>query len=89
MSNKSLEIFSIEPKILTIRRVKVMIDRDLATLYGVETKRLNEAVKRNIGRFQSHYMFQLSRQEKQELVANCAISNAKQKSKITNLLFCI
>ena len=71
MSNKSLEIFSIEPKILTIRGVKVMIDRDLATLYGVETKRLNEAVKRNIGCFPSHYMFQLSRQEKQELVANC------------------
>ena len=48
-----------------------MIDRNLATLYGVETKRLNEAVKRNIGRFPSHYMFQLSRQEKHELVTNC------------------
>ena len=71
MSNKSLGIISIEPKILTIRGVKVMIDRDLAILYGVETKRLNESVKRNIGRFPSHYMFQLSRQEKQELVANC------------------
>ena len=71
MSNKSLGIVSIESKILTIRGVKVMIDRDLAILYGVETKRLNESVKRNIGRFPSHYMFQLSRQEKQELVANC------------------
>ena len=71
MANKSLEIISIEPRILTIRGVKVMIDRDLATLYGVETKVLNQAVKRNIGRFPSHYMFQLSRQEKMELVTNC------------------
>ena len=71
MANKSLEILTIEPRILTIRGVKVMIDRDLATLYGVETKVLNQAVKRNIGRFPSHYMFQLSRQEKQELVTNC------------------
>ena len=68
---KNLEILSIEPKILTIRGVKVMIDRDLAVLYGVPTKRLNEAVKRNIKRFPGHYMFKLSRQEKQELVANC------------------
>ena len=71
MSDKSMEILSIEPKILTIRGFKVMIGRDLALLYGVQTKRLNEAVKRNIGRFPNHYMFQLSRQEKQELVANC------------------
>ena len=71
MANKNTEIVSIEPKILTIRGVKVMIDRDLAMLYGVTTKALNQAVKRNAGRFPSHYMFQLSRQEKQELVTNC------------------
>lgn len=71
MANKNTEIVSIEPKILTIRGVKVMIDRDLATLYGVTTKALNQAVKRNSGRFPSHYMFQLSHQEKQELVTNC------------------
>ena len=71
MPNKNFEIVSIESKIFTIRGIKVMIDRDLAILYSVQTKRLNEAVKRNIGRFPSHYMFQLSRQEKQELVANC------------------
>ena len=71
MIKNNTEIISIETKILTIRGVKVMIDRDLAALYGVQTKRLNEAVKRNINRFPSHYMFQLSRQEKQELVANC------------------
>ncbi len=65
------EIVSIEPRILTIRGQKVMLDRDLAALYGVPTYRLNEAVKRNIKRFPPHFMFQLSRQEKQELIANC------------------
>lgn len=65
------EIVSIEPRILTLRGQKVMLDRDLAELYGVPTYRLNEAVKRNSKRFPAHFMFQLSRQEKQELIANC------------------
>lgn len=49
----------------------VMIDRDLAELYGVETKRLNEAVKRNIERFPERFRFQLTKEEMAELVANC------------------
>ena len=57
--------------ILTIRGQKVMIDKDLAELYGVETKRLNEAVKRNIERFPEDFMFKLSNNELNELVANC------------------
>ncbi len=48
-----------------------MLDRDLAELYGVETKRLNEQVKRNIDRFPSDFMFQLSKEEKDEVVASC------------------
>ncbi len=48
-----------------------MIDRDIAMLYGVETKRLNEQVRRNIERFPSDFMFQLREDEKRELVANC------------------
>ena len=48
-----------------------MIDRDLAELYGVETKRLNEQVKRNIDRFPLEFMFQLTNKEKEEVVANC------------------
>ncbi len=48
-----------------------MIDRDLAELYGVTTKRLNEQVKRNISRFPTDFMFQLTKIEKLELVANC------------------
>jgi len=50
----------IEQNILLIRSHKVMLDSDLAHLYGVEAKRLNERVKRNIARFPSDFMFQLS-----------------------------
>jgi len=61
----------IEQKILMIRGHKVMLDSDLATLYGVETKVLNQAVRRNIKRFPDDFMFQLSASEKQEVVTNC------------------
>ena len=58
-------------KILIVRGIKVMIDSDLAELYGVTTKRLNEQVKRNIKRFPEDFMFQLTEQEKIEVVAIC------------------
>ncbi|MCX6327287.1 MAG: ORF6N domain-containing protein [Bacteroidia bacterium] len=58
-------------KILIIRNMRVMIDSDLAELYGVSTKRLNEAVKRNFKRFPVDFMFQLIQSEKEDLVANC------------------
>ena len=61
----------IRSRIFTIRGVQVMLDRDLAELYGVATKRLNEQVKRNVERFPSTFMFQLSLSEMRELVANC------------------
>ena len=61
----------IEDRIFTIRGQKVMIDRDLADLYGVETKKLNQAVKRNIERFPMDFMFQLTDDEQRELVTNC------------------
>ena len=53
------EISVIQNKILVIRNQQVMIDRDIAELYGVETKVLNQAVKRNIERFPENFMFQL------------------------------
>ena len=53
----------IENKIFVIRNQKVMIDRDLAELYGVETKKLNQAVKRNSTRFPENFMFQLTKEE--------------------------
>ncbi len=58
-------------KILTIRGMQVMLDRDLAELYGLETKALNQAVKRNIDRFPSEFMFRLDNYEKLELATNC------------------
>ena len=57
--------------ILTVRGERVIIDRDLADLYGVSTKRLNEQVKRNRERFPDDFMFQLSKDEKAEVVAKC------------------
>lgn len=62
---------NIENRILTLRGRYVMLDRDLAFLYGVETKRLNEAVKRNIERFPSSFRFQLTQAEMEKVVANC------------------
>ncbi|MGB6976486.1 MAG: ORF6N domain-containing protein [Gammaproteobacteria bacterium] len=56
---------------LLIRNNKVILDTDLAALYGVTTKRLNEQVKRNHARFPSDFMFQLTRAEKEEVVAIC------------------
>lgn len=61
----------IENRIITIQGKQVMIDRDLAELYGVETKRLNEQVRRNIERFPKSFRFQLTDEEKNELVAKC------------------
>lgn len=61
----------IENKILTIRGQQVILDRDLADLYGVETKALNQAVKRNTERFPMYYRFQLTREETDEVVTNC------------------
>ena len=62
---------AIEQKIFLIRGHKVMIDKELAVLYGVKTKALNQAVRRNIGRFPEDFMFILSESEKDELVTNC------------------
>jgi phage regulator Rha-like protein len=71
--NKELIITEefIMSKILLIRDQKVMIDSDLATLYSVTTKQLNQQVKRNIKRFPSNFMFQLTEIEKEQVVANC------------------
>ena len=61
----------IEKRILLIRGHKVMLDSDLAELYKVSTKVFNQAVKRNKKRFPENFMFQLSKEEKDELVTNC------------------
>lgn len=61
----------VENVILRIRREKVILDADLAELFGVKTKRLNEQVKRNRDRFPEDFVFQLTEDEKNEVVANC------------------
>ena len=70
----------IKSKIYTIRDMQVMLDRDLAELYGVENKRLNEQVKRNIERFPQSFRFQLTEDEKNELVAICDRFNTLKHS---------
>jgi phage regulator Rha-like protein len=61
----------IEQAILVIRGQRVMLDSDLAKLYGVSTKALNQGVKRNTDRFPKDFMFRLTQQEKSEVVTNC------------------
>ena len=67
-------------KIYFIRNQKVMIDRDLAMLYGVETKRLKEQVKRNLERFPEDFMFVLSKEEFQNWRSQIATSNSEKMS---------
>lgn len=67
----------IERKIYLIRGHKVMLDRDLAEIYGVQTFRLNEAVKRNLRRFPHDFMFQLTPEEAQALTSQIAMSKPK------------
>jgi hypothetical protein len=66
-----MELELIKKKIHTIRGIQVMIDRDLAEFYNVETKALNQAVKRNSERFPLEFLFQLNQKEKDKLVTNC------------------
>lgn len=61
----------IESLILLIRGQRVMIDADLARVYGVSTKAVNQAVRRNIDRFPADFVFRLSQNEKKEVVTNC------------------
>ena len=69
--SKLIAVELIATKILEIRDKKVMLDRDLAKLYGVSTKALNQAVKRNISRFPADFMFELSKSEKEQVVTKC------------------
>jgi hypothetical protein len=66
-----LPVEVIQSNILIIRDFKVMIDRDLAEVYNVKVYRLNEQDKRNKKRFPADFMFQLTKKEKDELIANC------------------
>lgn len=73
--------------IMNIRGMQVMVDRDLAVLYGVETKRLNEQVRRNIERFPERFRFKLTKEETNELVANCDRLNTLKYSTVMPYVF--
>lgn len=68
---KLTKVSEIQTLIVELREKRIIIDRDLAKIYKVSTKRLNEQVKRNIERFPEDFMFQLTDEEKEEVVANC------------------
>ena len=72
-----IPIGQIEQQILLIRGQRVMLDADLAGLYGTTTKRLNEQVKRNLRRFPEDFMFQLTTKEWADLTSQIAMSNAQ------------
>ena len=78
------ELDNIRNKIYEIRGQKVMLDRDLAALYGVETRRLNEQVKRNVERFPEDFMFQLTKGEWEILKSQIVTSNLLDNQKDSN-----
>ena len=71
MKDEIVPTEKIDRAILIMRGQKVMLDSDLAEIFGVKTGRLNEQVKRNKDRFPVDFMFQLSSTEKQQVIANC------------------
>ena len=76
--SKIVAIGQIEGKIYFMRGMKVMMDRDLAQLYGVQTRRLNEQVRRNLKRFPPDFMFQLTQEEMQIWMSQFATSNKEK-----------
>ena len=80
---------SIERVIYTFRGVQVMLDRDLAKMYNVETKVLNQAVKRNSGRFPERFMFQLSKEEFDNWKSQIVTSNMMSQSEIESFKMAI
>src|SRR5450759_4687780 len=75
MSGTAIPAERIERSILVLRKHKVLLDADLAALYGVETRVLVQAVKRNLGRFPDDFMFQLDADEREALRSQSVISN--------------
>ena len=82
-----LETRQFESLIFELRGFKVTIDMDLAALYETETKRLKEQVKRNRDRFPDDFMFELTSEEKEQLVANCDRLSTMKHSSINPIAF--
>lgn len=86
-SKSIVKVGNIQQRILLIRGEKVIIDADLAEAYGVPTRRLNEQVRRNLKRFPGDFMFQLTLDEKAEVIANCDHLEKLKFSKALPLAF--
>ena len=72
---QAIDIAAVQSRMLTIRNQQVLLDRDVAALYGVETKALNQAVKRNSERFEEGYLFRLNEQEVENWKSQIVTSN--------------
>lgn len=83
--SNSSSLLPIESLIHVIRDQQVMLDSDLARLYGVETRVLNQAVKRNIERFPEDFMFQLSKEESQNLISQIVTSSSRSQNVTLNV----
>ena len=86
-SKAIVRVGRIQQRILLIRGQKVIVDADLAEAYGVPTRRLNEQVRRNLARFPDDFMFQLTPEEKAEVIANCDHLENLKFSKAMPLVF--
>lgn len=77
----------VEDKIVVIRNVEVIADADVAALYGVKTKEVNQAVRNNLDKFPGGYMFELSNRELQDLRSNLLTTNVSVKSRSPTKVF--
>ena len=84
---QTIKIEDVQDKVLQLRNENVIIDSDVAALYGVETKRINEAVKNNPEKFPDGYVFKLSQEEKLEVVENFDHLNQLKYSKVEPTAF--
>ena len=75
----AIDIAAVQSRMLTIRNQQVLLDRDVAALYGVETKALNQAVKRNAERFEDGYLFQLDAREVENWKSQIVTSNLPER----------
>lgn len=85
--NKIIQSKEIISQIFFIRGVKIMLDFHLASLYEVETRSLKQQVRRNLSRFPSDFMFQLSKKEWKELITNCDMLGANKFSPVSPFAF--
>ena len=87
VENSLVTIKQITEKIYHIRGIKIMLDKDLASLYGVQTKYLKQAVRRNIKRFPDDFMFELSKTQELSLRSQNATLKKGQHSKYLSFAF--